>query len=598
MLGRIRLVLVCSALVALTPAGPASAREGTRLPVGVEGRLGVVATESPAASRAARQVLEDGGNAIDAAAAATFAISVARPQSCGLGGGGFLVYRSASGATRTLDFRETAPAAYTPNTLDPPGLHKTFTGHLPVGVPGTVAGMDAALQRYGTRSLAETIVPALELARDGFRVPTALSGAMAQNAARLRLFPAAAAQFLKAGQPYAPGDTLVQPALAVTLRRLMRGGPTVFYGGTIGRDIVTDMSRARPTNDPGLLTLADLRGYKVSWRAPVTGTYRGRDVVTMGPPTSGGVAIVEMLNFLERFDLRGKGMSSADAIHLVAEAQRIAWADRNAYLADPGFVPQPTEYLTSRGYADSRAAEIALERTRPHAPGPLPAASARAGGSETNPGGSTTQVSIIDARGAAVALTCTIEQEFGSAVVAPGTGILLNHELTDFSAAGTANEPRAGKRPRSSMSPTIVVEDGRPILVTGGAGGSRIIMGALETIIDRVDFGLTLPQTVDAERFDTQGTSTLEIEDGRVDPAALASLQARGWTLTRLGEYGVRPRIQLAGIEPRSGRRAAVSDARSDRAALRQRTAVRKTSALDQFCAANPGACRSRPVSP
>jgi len=291
-------------------------------------------------------------------------------------------------------------------------------------------------------------------------------------------------------------------------------------------------------------------------------------------------------------------MSSADAIHLVAEAQRIAWADRNAYVADPGFVPQPTEHLTSRGYADSRAPEIALDRTRPHAPGRLPAASARADGKETNPNGSTTQVSVIDARGAAVALTCTNEQEFGSAVVAPGTGILLNNELTDFSAAGTANEPRAGKRPRSSMSPTIVVEDGRPILVTGGAGGSRIIMGALETIINRVDFGLSLPQAVDAERFDTQGTSTLEIEDARVDPVVLASLQARGWTLTRLGEYGVRPRIQLAGIEPRSGRAAAVSDSRSDRAALGQRTVARKVSPLDAFCAVNPGACRSRPISP
>lgn len=571
MLRRARLAVACSALVALTPAAPAAARDGTRLPVGAEGRLGVVATESPAASRAARGILEAGGNAIDAAAAATFAISVARPQSCGLGGGGFLVYRSATGQTRTLDFREAAPAAYTPNTLDPPGLHKTFTGHLPIGVPGLVAGMDAALARYGTRSLPDVVGPAEALARQGFRVPTSLSGAMATSAARLRLFSAAAAQFLKAGQPYAPGDTLVQPDLAATLRRLMRGGPRAFYGGEIGRRIVADMTAPRPTNDSGLLTVEDLRRYKVSWRAPVTGTYRGRGVVTMGPPTSGGVAIIEMLNLLERYDLRGRGMSSADAIHLVAEAQRIAWADRNAYLADPGFVPQPTEYLTSRGYADSRAPEIALDRTRPHAPGRLPVASARADGAETNPNGSTTQVSIIDDRGAAVALTCTNEQEFGSAVVAPGTGILLNNQLTDFSAAGTANEPRAGKRPRSSMSPTIVVEQGRPILLTGGAGGSRIIMGALETIVNRVDFGLTLPQAVDAERFDSQGTSTLEIEDARVDPGVLASLQARGWTLTRLGEYGVRPRIQLAGIEPRSGCTAGVSDSRSDRAALAQR---------------------------
>jgi len=593
---RSRLVIVGCALLVLAPLPSAAAREGSRLPVGAEGRLGVVATESPAASRVARQVLEEGGNAIDAAAAAVFALSVARPQSCGIGGGGFLVYRSSTGATRTLDFRETAPAAYTPNTLDPPGLHKTFTGHLPVGVPGTVAGMDAALQRYGTRELRDVIAPAEALARTGFRVPTSLTGAMIQNAERLRLFGTAAAQFLKAGQPYAPGDTLVQPELAATLRRLMRGGPAALYGGTIGRRIVADMAAARPTDDPGLMTLADLQRYSVSWRAPVTGTYRGRQIVSMGPPTSGGVVIVEILNLLERYDLRRAGMSSADAIHLVAEAQRIAWADRNAYLADPGFVPQPTAFLTSREYADSRASEIALERTQAHAPGRLPAGAARARGEETNPNGSTTQVSIIDARGAAVALTCTVEQEFGSAVVAPGTGVLLNNELTDFSAAGTANEPRAGKRPRSSMSPTLVVEDGRPILVTGGAGGSRIIMGALETILDRVDFGLRLPQTVDAERFDTQGTSTLSIEDGRVDPAALASLEARGWKLDRLGEYGVRPRIQLAGVEPLSGRGAAVSDSRSDRAALAVRKIARNVGALREFCARNPGACHAPQV--
>lgn len=590
MLRRLGLPIGLMATLAAS-APPASAVEGSRLPVGVEGRLGVVSTESAAASRVARGVLEEGGNAIDAAAAAVFAISVARPQSCGIGGGGFLVYRSRTGATRTLDFREAAPAAYTPTTLDPPGLHKTFTGHLPIGVPGTVAGMDAALQRYGTRELRDVIAPAEALAREGFRVPGSLSAAMAANAPRLRLFRASAGQFLKAGQPYAAGDTLVQPELAGTLRRLMRGGSAALYGGEIGRRIVADMALPRPTNDPGLMTLEDLRRYAVSWRAPVTGRYRGRDVVAMGPPTSGGVAIVEMLNLLERYDLRKAGMSSADTIHLVAEAQRIAWADRNAYLADPRFVPQPTALLTSRGYADLRAAEIALERTQPHAPGQIPAASARAAGEETNPNGSTTQVSVVDAKGGAVSLTCTVEQEFGSAVVAPGTGMLLNNELTDFSAAGTANEPRGGKRPRSSMSPTIVVEGGRPVLLTGGAGGSRIIMGALETILNRVDFGLALPQAVDAERFDDQGTATLSIEDARVEPAVLDELTRRGWTLDRLGEYGVRPRIQLAGVELGSGRTAGVSDARSDRAALVQRRVARR-GGLAGFCRGNPGACR------
>ncbi len=576
--------------VALLPSAPAAGKEGSRLPLGVESRLGVVSTESPAASRVARQVLEAGGNAIDAAAAAVFAIGVARPQSCGVGGGGFLVYRSPSGATRTLDFRETAPAAYGPNTLDPPGLHKTFTGHLPVGVPGVVAGMDAALQRYGTTELADAIAPAEALARTGFRVPTSLSGAMAQNAARLALYPTAAAQFLKAGKAYAPGETLVQPELAATYRRLMRGGPKALYGGEVGKRIVKEMVAARPAADlGGKITLRDLEAYRVSWRAPVAGSYRGREVLSMGPPTSGGVAIVEMLNLLERFELR---QGTADTIHLIAEAQRIAWADRGAYLADPGFVPQPTSFLTSKDYANSRAGEIALNRTKAHAPGVLPAtAFPRAEGLETNPNGSTTQVSIIDAKGGAVALTCTIEQEFGSAVVAQGTGVLLNNELTDFSAAGTANEPRAGKRPRSSMSPTIVVQGGGPLLVTGGAGGSRIIMGALESIVNRIDFGLTLPRAVDAERVDDQGTATLEIEDARLDPAVLADLQGRGWILSRLGEYGVRPRNQLAGSGSGPGRFAASSDSRSDRAALAVRSVGPSQGGLTDFCRRNPGAC-------
>lgn len=580
--------------VALLPSAPASGAEGSRLPVGVESRLGVVSTESPAASRIARQVLEGGGNAIDAAAAAVFAIGVARPQSCGIGGGGFLVYRSPGGTTRTLDFRETAPAAYTPNTLDPPGLHKTFTGHLPVGVPGIVAGMDAALQRYGTTKLADAVAPAEELARTGFRVPTSLSGAMAQNAARMNLFPTTARQYLKAGAAYKPGETFKQTDLAATYRRLIRGGPAALYGGTVGRRIVAAMRTELAQGDlGGLMTLKDLQDYRVSWRAPVTGTYRGRDVVGMGPPTSGGVATIQMLNLLERYGLQ---QGTADTIHLISEAQRIAWADRGAYLADPGFVPQPAAFLTSKAYADARAGEIALDRTKAHAPGSIPAAAfTRPEGTETNPNGSTTQVSIVDRRGGAVALTCTVEQEFGSAVVAPGTGVLLNNELTDFSAAGTANEPRGGKRPRSSMSPTIVVQDGKPLLVTGGAGGSRIIMGALESIVNRVDYGLSLPATVDAERFDDQGTATLEIEDARLDPAVLASLQSRGWLLTRLGEYGVRPRNQVAGTGSGPGLFAASSDSRSDRAALAVRTVGSARSGLAGLCAANPGACDRQP---
>jgi gamma-glutamyltranspeptidase/glutathione hydrolase len=567
----IGIVGVVVALAAL-PTAPGQAKEGSRFHPATVGTLGVVATESPAASRVGRAVLESGGNAIDAAAATVFALNVARPQSCGIGGGGFMVYRSASGKARALDFRETAPASIRSDQFVDDPLARKFTGHTTVGVPGVVAGMDAALARYGTLSLRQAIAPAEELARRGFRVPTSLTGSMRANAERLQLFPAAAAQFLKNATAYDPGDTLVQPELAATLRRLMRGGRDAFYKGTIARRIVADMNAPRGTNDPGLMTMADLAAYRAKWRRPIVTRYRGREIIGMPPPTSGGIAIAEMLNILDGFDLRTIGMSTADTIHLVADAQRIAWADRNAYVADPDFVNVPTTQLTSREYAAQRRGEIALGPTHSFAPGTVSTASpARSSRAEENPLGSTTQVSIVDARGAAVSLTCTIEQEFGSAVVAPGTGFLLNNELTDFGDPGTANQAAPGKRPRSSMSPEVVVSGRQPRLVTGGAGGATIIMGVLHTILDTIDFRQDLAQAVDAERYDDQGSATLMIEDGRLAPGVTDDLKGRGYSIASLGEYGVRPRVQLAGIDAATGRKVAVSDSRSDHAALAQR---------------------------
>jgi gamma-glutamyltranspeptidase / glutathione hydrolase len=572
---RLPALLALLLLVLLLAGLPtAHAREGSRFHAGVTGRLGVVATESPAAARIGRQVLESGGNAVDAAVATVFALNVARPQSCGIGGGAFMVYRSRTGRTDTLDFRETAGAATTPTTFTGPGLHKTFTGHLTVGVPGVVAGMAAALDRYGTRTLAGSIAPAERLARAGFRVPLSLQGAAEDNAKRLATFPNTAALWLPGGEPIQQGTLLRQPELAATFRRIIRDGPDAFYRGTIARQIVRDMRTPRPqTRDAGLLTLQDFGAYRAVWRRPIAGTYRGRTVLGMPPPTSGGVAIQEMLNLLEGFDLRAAGRSSALADHLIAEAQKIAFADRGAYLADPGFVRMPLVGLVSKEYAALRRAEIDPNRAKTFRAGSFalaPAARA-AGAVETNPNGSTTHVSVIDRRGNAVSLTCTIEQEFGSAVMAPGTGFILNNELTDFGDPGTANAPAPGKRPRSSMSPEIVVQAGRPVLVAGGAGGARIIMGVLLPIIDTIDFGMTLPQAVDAERLDNQGGAAINIEEARVDPAQLQALVARGHRLTREGEYGPRPRVQLAGIDPRTGVRTAVSDSRSDRGSLVQR---------------------------
>jgi gamma-glutamyltranspeptidase / glutathione hydrolase len=570
----LRLCLVIAALcfaIAMVPAG-ASAVQGSRYHEGVSGTAGVVATESPAAARAGRAVLAQGGNAIDAAVTTVFALNAARPQSCGIGGGGYMLYRSPDGTVRALDYREIAPAAFRNDTLVGPGLHKTFTGHLTVGVPGTLAGMASALARFGTITLPEALAPAERLAQNGVHVTTSLSGAMARRAKDIRLFRAAAGIYLKNGAPYAPGDLLVNRDLARTFRMIMRDGIGAFYGGPIARMIVRDMRAPRDsgTTDAGLLAVKDFKAYRPIWRTALHGTYRGRDVYAVPPSSSGGTTMLEMLNILEGYDLRAMGEGSAQAITAISEAQKVAWADRGAYTADPAFDRQPETQLLSKDYAAQRRAQIDLNKAQVFQPGSFPAGPTALGaGADFNPHGSTTHVDVVDARGGAVSVTCTIEQEFGSAVVAPGTGLLLNNELTDFSAPGTANEPQPGKRPRSSINPTIMVQSGKPVLVAGAAGGSTIIMGPTLAVIDTVDFGMTLPQAVDAERFDDQGTNRLMIEDARIAPSVLSQLTSEGYTLTRQGEYGVVPRMQLAGLAPDpAGLATAVSDSRSDRGSL------------------------------
>src|SRR3954447_4554634 len=413
-------------LLALIPT-TSSATEGSRFHPGVTSPYGVVATESPAAAAVGRDVLEHGGNAIDAAVSTVFALGVARPQSCGIGGGGFMVYHDHDGSVATLDFRETAPKAIRSDTFTGPGLYQTFTGHTTVGVPGVVAGMNAALRRYGTISLRRAIAPAEKLAANGVTVLQTLSDSITANENRIKMFPATAAQYLHAdGTPYQAGETLRQPDMARSLQRIMDDGPSAFYDGVIAAQIVKDMQAPKLEGEQGLMTRADLRAYRAKWRTPLVGSYRGREIDAMPPPTSGGTAIIEMLNVLEGFDLAGAGMSSADADYDIAEAQRIAWADRNAYLADPDFVSIPPQ-LTDKDYAAARRAEIDPAHTHVYAPGTFPAAA----GADFNPDGSTTQMEVIDSAGNTVSLTCTIEQEFGSAVIAPHTGFLLNNELTD-----------------------------------------------------------------------------------------------------------------------------------------------------------------------
>jgi len=560
--------------VALTTV-PASGKEGSMLRVAATGQAGVIATESPAAARVGRAVLERGGNAVDAAASIVFAVGAARPQSCGIGGGGFMVYRSAQGKTDALDFRETAPAAFRPRTLKSKGLHTDFTGHLTVGAPGTVAGMQAALKRYGSISLAAAIRPAERLARRGVRVTPEVAAATKENAKRLRLFPASRRQYLRGGKPLRAGSRLRQRHMAATLRRIINRGPRGFYRGTTARRIVADMRRASDRKgDRGILRLRDLARYRAKWRTPLQGSFRGRQIVAMPPPTSGGIAILQMLNVLEGFDLKAGGQSSANSLHPIIEAQKQAFADRGEYVGDPDFVRVPTARLISKSYAGQRRALIRPDRARrSYKPGLGPRGSAGSSGVEP---GSTTHISVIDRRGNAVALTCTIEQEMGSAVVAPGTGFLLNNELTDFGDPGTANAARAGKRPRSSMSPTIVVENDRPVVVTGGAGGSRIIMGVLFTVLNRVEYGLDLARAVDAERLDAQAVpdDPILIEGGRLASGVLADLKRRGHKFEGEGEYADTPRIQAAGYRGEAAgiTKEAVSDSRSENGSVAERS--------------------------
>jgi gamma-glutamyltranspeptidase/glutathione hydrolase len=387
---------------------------------------------------------------------------------------------------------------------------------------------------------------------------------MTANAERLRLFPAAARQFLADGgtRPYRAGERLRQPDLAATLRRIMRDGPQRgFYRGTFARRLARDMAAPRTTGDPGLVRARDLAGYRARWRTAVTTAYRDRTLVGAPPPTSGGITVLQIAKLLEGTDVGALGRTSADFLALVAEAQKLAWADRGKLIADPAFTRVPTAALVSGAYADARRGELTPQ---------APKATYPAGSPEDRPEASTTHVSVIDRHGAAIAVTCTVEQEFGSAVVVPGTGVLLNNELTDFGAPGSANEPAPGKRPRSSMSPTLVLRDGRPELVVGGAGGSRIIMGTLLAVLGTVDFGLDPAATLDAPRVETGGALPLALEDGRLDPAVVADLERRGYPITREGRYAARPRVQAAGLRA-DGRTWGASDPRTDHATLAER---------------------------
>lgn len=497
---------------------------------------GMVAAQEAVATRIGVDILEAGGNAVDAAVAVGFTLAVTLPRAGNLGGGGFMLIHSAdSGRTVALDYRETAPAASKRDMyLDAEGdVDKKKSRHtrFAAGVPGTVAGLVAALSRYGSMPLERVIAPAIRLAKDGIIVTRDLAASLQSARERLLRNPAAARIFLHPdGTPFRAGERLIQSDLAWSLEQIAKGGARAFYAGEIAGRIAADMQK-----HGGPMTAADLAAYHPVIRRPVVGTYRGYTIHSMPPPSSGGVHLVQILNILEDFPVGFLGHNSADGIHILAESMKLAYADRSEHLGDPDFWPVPVAGLTSKRYAARLRRQIRLDRARPSEqirPGnPLPY--------ESN---ETTHFSVMDRFGNAVSNTYTINFSYGAGIVAEGTGILLNNEMDDFSAkpgvpnayglvGGEANAVAAGKRPLSSMTPTIVLENGKPWLVTGSPGGSRIITTTLQIIVNVIDHGMNIAAATAAPRVHHQWLpDELRVETG-LSADTLDLLRARGYQI-------------------------------------------------------------------
>ena len=500
-----RLATIFVWLVACSSVG--SSREAAAASVApVAAEHGMVVTAQHLATEVGVDVLKKGGNAIDAAVAVGYALAVVYPAAGNLGGGGFMTIQLADGRKTFLDFREKAPLAATPDMyLDAAGnviKGSTTMGYLAVAVPGTVSGLEMALARYGTMSRAEVMAPAIRYAEQGFVLDQGDAEMFARASAAFRADPATAAIFLDNGKLYSAGDRLVQHDLAHTLKQIREAGTAGFYQGPVAQAIVAS-SRA----GKGILTQADLDQYQTREREPVECDYRGYHIVSAPPPSSGGTIVCEILDVLEGYPLKDWGFRSARAVHVQIEAMRHAYVDRNSYLGDPDFVKNPLDRLLDKAYAAKIRAAIdprhaAISKSLKPGAGP-------------HEGSNTTHYSIIDGKGNAVSVTYTLNDWFGAKVTVAKTGVLLNDEMDDFTAKigvpnsyglvqGEANAIAPGKRPLSSMSPTIVTKDGKPVMVVGTPGGSLIITAVVHTIINVIDYGMNIQEAVDAPRFHQQ----------------------------------------------------------------------------------------------
>jgi len=532
------------AAVAVLAIGSLTLQAGS---VPTRARLGMVITQNDVASQIGFKVIQSGGNAIDAAVATAFALAVTHPTAGNIGGGGFIVYRPAAGEPLSYDFREVGPSRSSPEMWLTDGKYdstKHHNSHLSVGVPGTVAGLHLAWKEQGSKPWKDLVQPGIALARDGFEVSHGLARSLAATLDDFQKYPASLAQFSKNGKPYEAGDILKQPDLAKTLTKIAEQGPAGFYEGDVAAMIEKEMKA-----NGGLITMADLKAYQAKRRGVIKGTYRGYDIIGMPPPSSGGTAVVEILNILEGYDLKGNGYGSAKNIHFTAEAMRRAFADRAQHLADPDFEKDiPTPMLISKDYATKLRATINPNKA---------SKSSNSSFTFTYESPETTHISIVDAKRNAVSMTYTLEQGYGAKIVVPGAGFLLNNEMGDFNAApgltddrgliGTSpNLARPGKRMLSSMAPTIIARDGQLFMVTGTPGGRTIINTVVTTILNVIDYGMNAQEAVDAGRIHHQWLpDRLSVERYGFSADTIALLKAMGHTVQEGGNQGAAQIIVL-----------------------------------------------------
>ena len=538
-------------------ARPAS----TAIVRGADATNGMVVSASAIASEAGARVLAAGGNAVDAAVATGFALAVTYPTAGNIGGGGFMVIRFPDGRATTVDFREKAPAAATPEMFtDANGAYsatKHHRTHLSVGVPGTVAGFALVHQKYGQAKWSTIVDPAVALARDGFDVPTGLASSLSSAVQRLKQYPATVAAYSKNGTPYAVGEHMTLPDLAKTLGRIRDQGRDGFYAGETSKLIVAEMQRGG-----GVISAKDLADYQAVERAPVKGRFNGYEVISMPPPSSGGVAMLEMLNILEGYDLKAAGHNSPKYLHLLTESMRRAFLDRAKFLGDPDFVEVPVAKLTDKAYAKTLRDGIAMDKASPSIPAQV---------AEGHESLETTHYSVVDRNGMAVSVTYTLEAGYGLGAVVGGAGFLLNNEMGDFNGKpgltdstgliGTApNLARPGKRMVSSMTPSILTKDGKVVAVIGRPGGRTIINTVLQVALNVMAFGMPIQDAVNAPRMHHQWLpNTVTIERNGVTESTVQALTAMGHKVVLGAQQGTAHSIM---IDPRTGHRIGAADPR------------------------------------